>query len=248
MCHLQPLPNDPLFDTTKGINFIIEKARNDINTLQNEGINGILFSNEFSYPYSQKVAQVTVATMARVLGELKNQIKIPYGVDCMYDAFSTIDLAIATDANFYRITLHQAELYDYEFGITQLGELIRYITLNKLKAKNIINIDSSVSLSISNKNVNELIISIITKAFPDYLSISATTIDKLLLHEDDQFFKIFKQINLICDGACNTENITKILDYTNGIIVGTALKENQQRSNPINSMNVKKIVNIVNKY
>ncbi len=180
--------------------------------------------------------------MARVLGELKNQIKIPYGVDCMYDAFSTIDLAIATDADFYRVTLHQAELYDYEFGITQLGELIRYINLNRLKAKNIINIDSSVSLSISNKNVNELINSIITQAFPDSLSISAKTIDKLLLHGDRQFFEIFKQVNLICDGACNTENIIKILDHTNGIIVGTALKENQQRSNPISSMNVKKLL------
>lgn len=248
MCHLQPLPNDPLFDTTKGINFIIEKARNDINILQNEGINGILFSNEFSYPYSQKVAQVTVATMARVLGELKNQIQIPYGVDCMYDAFSTIDLAIATDADFYRVTLRCSSLNDYNYGITELGDLIRYAALNKLKAKNIINIDSSVTLSIIEKNTRELIKAIIIQAIPDSLSISAKTIDKLLVLEDNYFSKMFKDVNLICDGSCDTDNIIKILNYTNGVVVGTALKENKKISNPISRMNVKSFINTANSY
>lgn len=248
MCHLQALPNDPLFDVTKGINFIIEKALQDVEILQNEGINGILFSNEFSYPYSQNVAQVAVATMARILGELKKHINIPYGVDCMYDAFSTIDLAIATDADFYRVTLNQATLYDFEFGLTQLGSLIRYITLNGLKAKNIINIDSSVNLSISNKNVSNLINTITTQAFPDSLSISAQTIDKLLCFDNDQFAEIFEHVILICDGACNTDNITKILNHTNGVVVGTAFKENQQRSNPISLINVRKFIKTVNGY
>lgn len=244
MCHLQPLPNDPLFDFKNGVNFIIEKALYDVEILQNEGINGILFSNEFSYPYTQNLAKVTVATMARIIGELRKHINIPYGVDCMYDAFSTIDLAIATDADFYRVTLNQANLYEYEFGHTQLGSLIRYITLNKLKAKNIVNIDSSVNLSILNNNVSKLIKSITTQAFPDAISISAQTIDKLLCFDNYQFDEIFEEVILICDGACNADNIAKILNHTNGAVIGTAFKENQQCSNPISLKNVKKIVDI----
>ena len=247
MCHLQPLPNDPFYDETKGINFIIEKAVNDIEILQKYGYNGILFSNEFSFPYSQKISQVTVATMARVIGELKKQINIPFGIDCMYDAYSTMDLAIATDADFYRITLVKATLYDYEFGITQLGSLLRYANQNRIKkSKSIININSSIESSIINKNVEQIIKTITLQSKPDSLCISAATINKLFSIDYNINPKTFENIVLICDGGCDENNVKNIINHSNGIIIGTALKEDNILTNPISSIYASKFMNIVN--
>ena len=60
---------------------VLDCARRDLHALQNGGVDGVMFSNEFSLPYLTKVEPVTVAAMANVIGELKKEITIPYGVN-----------------------------------------------------------------------------------------------------------------------------------------------------------------------
>lgn len=246
MCHLKPLPNDPQFDESMGINYIVESALHDIHILQNRGIHGILISNEFSYPYTQKLSQITVATMARIIGEVKNQLKVPFGVDCMYDAFSTIDLAVATEADFYRITLPNATIYEYEFGETQLGNILRYAMQNGLrKAKKVINIDSLINSAIStNNNIEKLLKTITIQAQPDALCVSAESVDILSVNGYNTCFSLPRSVALLCDGGCNEKNITHIINSIDGAIVGTSLKENQSITNPISPVNVSKFMNV----
>jgi len=85
MCHLQPLPGDPLYDDQKGLKSIIESARNDLRSLIKGGVDAVMFSNEFSLPYLTEVEVITVATMARIIGELMEDITVPFGVDVLWD-------------------------------------------------------------------------------------------------------------------------------------------------------------------
>ena len=100
MCHLLPLPGDPYYDEEKGMAYVMEKAREDFLALQEGGVDAVMFSNEFSLPYLTEVKTETVAAMARIIGELKSEIKIPYGVNVLWDAKKSLDLAAATDAKF----------------------------------------------------------------------------------------------------------------------------------------------------
>ena len=107
MCHFSPLPGDPAFDKEGGMEKVIEWARKDLLALQGGGVDAVMFSNEFSIPYMTQVDTVTVAAMARVIGELIPDIKIPFGVNVLWDPIATLDLAAATGAkfvtrNFYR--------------------------------------------------------------------------------------------------------------------------------------------------
>ena len=81
MLHMQPMPGDPYFDKAKGMKWVIEKAREDLDALQEGGVDAIMFSNEYSLPYLTDVKKETVAAMARVIGELQPEIRIPYGVN-----------------------------------------------------------------------------------------------------------------------------------------------------------------------
>ena len=63
--------------------------------LQEGGIDGVLFCNEFSIPYTHNVKTVTVACMARIIGELKPLIKVPFGVCVASDPMKGFDLAAA---------------------------------------------------------------------------------------------------------------------------------------------------------
>lgn len=86
MCHLLPLPGDPHFDADKGMDHVIEMAKKDFLALQEGGVDAVMFSNEFSLPYLTDVKTETVASMARIIGELMPLIQIPFGVNVLWDA------------------------------------------------------------------------------------------------------------------------------------------------------------------
>src|SRR5512137_401723 len=102
MCHLGALPGDPYYDTEKGMQGVLEWAHKDLLALQNGGVDAVMFSNEFSLPYLTRVHTVTVAAMARIIGELLNEIRIPFGVNVLWDPSASLDLAAATGASFVR--------------------------------------------------------------------------------------------------------------------------------------------------
>ena len=98
MCHLRALPGDPSFDAQLGMNWVIDKAWDDLMALQNGGVDAVMFSNEFSLPYLTKVRPETTAAMARIIGQLMSDIRIPFGVNVLWDPVASFDLAMATGA------------------------------------------------------------------------------------------------------------------------------------------------------
>lgn len=106
LVHMQPLPGDPEYDEVGGMEKVIRMAKEDVIALQNGGADGLLFTNEFSLPYLNKVEPETVAAMAYVMGALKDVIKLPYGNDCISDEKATIALSSATGACFTRGVFH----------------------------------------------------------------------------------------------------------------------------------------------
>ena len=81
MLHIDPLPGDPLYKSGNDMDKVVEHAREDLHALQDGGVDGIIFSNEFSLPYQRNMDMVTPAAMAYVIGNLRSEIKVPYGVD-----------------------------------------------------------------------------------------------------------------------------------------------------------------------
>ena len=68
MLHLDALPGDPRFRRGTPLGEIVEHARADLHALQDGGVDGIIFSNEFSFPYQRKMDMVTPAAMAYIIG------------------------------------------------------------------------------------------------------------------------------------------------------------------------------------
>ena len=83
MCHFQPLPGDPMF-REDGLKRAVDSARKEFLDLQDGGVDAVMFSNEFSLPYLTKVNPETTVAMARIIGELMPEIKIPFGVNVLW--------------------------------------------------------------------------------------------------------------------------------------------------------------------
>ena len=89
MCHLDALPGDPSYDRAKGMGYVIDRAYENLRALQDGGVDAVMFSNEFSLPYLTKTDPITAIAMARIIGELKSEIRIPFGVNVLWDADSS---------------------------------------------------------------------------------------------------------------------------------------------------------------
>ena len=93
MLHLDALPGDPRFRRGTSLDEIVEHARADLRALQDGGVDGVIFSNEFSFPYQRKMDIVTPAAMAYIIGNLKPEIRVPFGVDAISDGAACLELA-----------------------------------------------------------------------------------------------------------------------------------------------------------
>lgn len=124
--HMHALPTDPKFDAATGVQGVLEAARADLKAYQEGGIDGILFCNEFSIPYTSDVKPVTIACMARIIGELKSEIKVPMGVCVASDAMKGFDLAAAVEADFIREILHGAHAGVYGISNLDPGAIERH--------------------------------------------------------------------------------------------------------------------------
>ncbi len=83
MLHLSALPGDPPgFDTRAGLTAVVDRAKEELDALQQGGVDGVMISNEFSLPYLTKTEPITAITMARIIGQLLGDISILRGSTC----------------------------------------------------------------------------------------------------------------------------------------------------------------------
>ena len=102
MVHFGAMPGSPLHDAKAGLNGIVEGARKDLLALQAAGVDAVMFGNENDRPYEFKVDTASTATMAFAIGALRSEIKVPFGVNVLWDPMSSMALAAATGASFVR--------------------------------------------------------------------------------------------------------------------------------------------------
>ena len=85
MVHLASLPGTPSYDADAGLEAIIEGARADLDALQAAGVEAVMFGNENDRPYTLEVDAAATATMAYVIGRLRDEVRVPFGVNVLWD-------------------------------------------------------------------------------------------------------------------------------------------------------------------
>ena len=92
MVHLGALPGSPLHDSDAGLNGLIEAARLDLHALQDAQVDAVMFGNENDRPYELEVDTASTSAAAFIIGQLKSEINIPFGVNMLWDPMATVAL------------------------------------------------------------------------------------------------------------------------------------------------------------
>ena len=241
MCHLQALPGDPTYDEMGGMDRVVCRARRDLHALQDGGVDGVMFSNEFSLPYLTKMEPVTVAAMARVIGELKSEIKIPYGVNCLWDPNASLDLAVAVGGQFIREIISGVYASDFGLWNTNAGETARH--RQRIGGKNIkmlFNIVPEAAKYLADRDIAEIAKTTEFNHAPDALCVSGLTAGS---ETDTQVLKRVKDVvrhtPVLCNTGCNIDNIQRQLSVADGAVCATTFKVDGVFENAVDQKRVK---------
>jgi uncharacterized protein len=228
MCHLGAMPGDPHYDKKCGMQEVIRWARTDLNALQNGGVDAVMFSNEFSMPYLTKVASVTVASMGRVIGELLDEIHIPFGVNVLWDPEASLDLAVATGAKFVREIFSGVYASDFGLWNPNAGEIIRHQhAVGAEDVKLLFNIVPEAAKYLADRDVVEIAKSTVFNHLPDALCVSG------LIAGAQTNTSILRRVKaavpetmVFANTGVHVDNVEEQLSIADGAVVGTTFKYN----------------------
>ena len=241
MCHLAALPGDPGFDNAGGMKLVIDWARKDLLALQKGGVDAVLFSNEFSLPYLTKVEAVAITCMARIIGELMADIKVPFGVNALWDPIASLDLAVAVDAKFVREVFTGVYAGDLGLWNTNCGAVVRH--QHRIGAENVkllFNIVPESARYLADREVVEIAKSTVFNARPDALCVSGLTAG---VETDTQTLKSVKDAVpntlVFANTGVRAENVIEQLSIADGAVVGTTFKVEGKFENHVDETRVK---------
>lgn len=228
MLHLDALPGDPAFHHGDTMETVVAHAKQDLAALQDGGVDGVLISNEFSLPYERHMSFVTPAAMARVVGELKQDIRVPFGVDCISDGLATIELAAAVSADFVRGTFCGCYVGDGGLYNNDFSQLLRRKTalhLDDLRMFYFLNPESDRNLD--TRPLPDIAKSLVFKAAPDAFCVSANAagedVNAALMESVRAVIR--SDTAIVCNTGCRVDTIAEKLSTADAAIVGTTFKK-----------------------
>ena len=244
MCHLRAMPGDPGYDAARGVSWVIEMARKDLAGLQSGGVDAVMFSNEFSLPYVTTEDIITVATMARVIGELRSEVRVPYGVNVLWDPSASIDLAVATGAQFVREIFTGVYASDFGLWNTSSGEVIRHQhAIGGQGVRLLYNIVPEAAVYLGSRDVADIARSTVFNTRPDALCVSGITAG---VEASASVLRKVKQAvpdtTVFANTGVRLANVEEQLDVADGAVVGTTFKRDGQTWNEVDGERVKEFM------
>ncbi|MBP5349021.1 MAG: BtpA/SgcQ family protein [Clostridia bacterium] len=250
MLHLAPLPGDPMFKKEQGMDYAIDRARKDLKALQRGGVDAIMFSNEYSLPYLTDVRVETVAAMGRIVGELMHEIEVPFGVNVLWDAKKSLDLAAATGAKFIREIFTGAYASDFGIWDTNCGATVRHQhEIGAEDVKLLFNIVPEASAYLAPRTPAAIAKSTVFNCRPDALCVSGQTAgsatDSSVLAEVKN---AVPNTVVFANTGCRKETIADQLAIADGAVVATTFKYDGVFENMVDEKRVAEFMKVVRQF
>jgi membrane complex biogenesis BtpA family protein len=226
MVHLGALPGTPLYDAKAGITGLIEGARKDLAVLQAAGFDAVMFGNENDRPYELDVDTASTASMAYVLGALRAEIKVPFGVNVLWDPMSSIALAAATGASFVREIMTGTYASDMGLWNPKAGAALRYRDrLRRSDLAVLYNISAEFASSLDRRSLADRARSAVFSSIPDAILVSgAITGEAAALSDLEAVKKALPDTAVLANTGVKHATVADVLKVADGCIVGSSLK------------------------
>ena len=225
MVHLAAMPGTPLHDAAGGVQAILDGARADLDALQAAGVDAVMFGNENDRPYELKVDPASTATMAYVIGRLRDRITVPFGVNVLWDPMATMALAAATGAAFVREIFTGTYASDMGLWAPDAGAARRYGARLGADVATLYNVSAEFAGSLDPRPLPDRARSAVFSSIPDAVLVSGAITGEAARMEDLEAVKrILPATPVLANTGVKHATVAEVLRIADGCIVGSALK------------------------
>jgi membrane complex biogenesis BtpA family protein len=247
MMHLLPLPGRPLYDSGGGMRAIVDALRRDLDILQESGVDGLLFCNEGDRPYPLHTDRAPIAAMAAAIGELRPYIRLPYGVDLLWDPMAALAVAQAVRARFVREVF--TGVYDSDMGLWQPNVAAALDYRHHLRADDVrlfFNIEPEFARPLAQRSIGALARSVVVSSLADAILISGAMAGaEADLSHIREAKSAVPTTPVLANTGVRIETVRAALEVADGVIVGTGLKHNGYTWNPVDPDRVRRFMDEV---
>jgi membrane complex biogenesis BtpA family protein len=226
MVHLGALPGAPLHDADAGLEGLVEGARADLAALQAAGVDAVMFGNENDRPYEFDVDRASTATMAYVIGRLRGEITVPFGVNVLWDPMSTVALAAATGAAFVREIFTGTYASDMGPWTPDAGAAMRYRDrLGRKDCLMLYNVSAEFADSLDRRPLPDRARSAVFSSIPDAVLVSGQITGEAAKMADLEGVKaVLRHVPVLANTGVKHGTVAEVLRIADGCVVGSALK------------------------
>jgi len=223
MVHIGALPGTPLFDP--GVDLVAD-AQADLHALQEAGFDAVMFGNENDRPYEFDVDTASTATMAAIIGALKSQITVPFGVNVLWDPMSSVALGAATGAAFVREIFTGTYASDMGVWSPDAGKAMRYRNrLGRSDMAMLYNISAEFAHSLDRRALPDRARSAVFSSIPDAVLVSGQITGEAASMSDLEAVKaVLPDMAVMANTGVKHETVADVLAVADGCIVGSSLK------------------------
>ncbi len=242
MVHFQPLPGSPLYDRKGGMKKILETAKRDCEALINAGFDGVSFSNEGDRPYLSDVSKTTVAAMSYLIGEVTRDIKTPFGLSVLADAEAAIAIGKSVNADFVRIFLSWVFVGDWGMVDPDAGKLQRIKSSIDANFKVFANISGHTE-PLGGRSIEDIARGAVKFGLADAVCLAGTTAGSEIAESDLKNARNGSVGKPVIIGTGTTmDNIERMLELGDGVIMGTSIKIDKDTFNPVDPEKAKEFM------
>lgn len=226
MVHFGALPGAPLYNAQAGIEGLIDGVSKDLVALQEAGFDAVMFGNENDRPYEFSVDPASTAAMAYVIGRVRDKIRIPFGVNVLWDPISSIALAAATGASFVREIFTGTYASDMGLWTSDAGKAMRYRDrLNRADLAMLYNVSAEFAWSLDQRSLPDRARSAVFSSIPDAILVSGQiTGEAAKLSDLEAVKKALPDTPVLANTGVKHTTVAEVLKVADGCIVGSSLK------------------------
>jgi uncharacterized protein len=243
MVHLPASPGQPRAAGNPSLDEMLAGCLADVVAMQDGGMDGLLFCNENDLPYSTSVGHEVAAWTAMVIGCVRSEVRLPFGVNLLWDPLASIATAAATGASFVREVLCGSYASDMGLLAPDPAEVAR--TRTRLGAQGVAlfaNVVPEFATALGGRTVAERARAAAYFDF-DALLVSGAVAG---VPFDDDDLKAARDasggIPVLANTGVNHANVARALGVADGVIVGSSLKVDGRTFNPVDAERVRRFV------
>ncbi|AFZ36846.1 photosystem I assembly BtpA [Stanieria cyanosphaera PCC 7437] len=242
--HLLPLPTSPRWGGN--LKAVISRAEQEATALAAGGVDGIIVENFFDAPFAKEgVDPAIVSAMTVIVDRLKNMVMLPIGINILRnDSHSAMAVAACVEAEFIRVNVLTGVMATDQGLIEgQAHQLLRY--RRELGATVGILADVLVKHArpLGTPNLTTAVQDTIERGLADGVILSGWATGSPPNLEDLELASAAAGDTPVFIGSgANWENITRLMQAADGVIVASSLKRKGKITETIDPLRVTQFV------